>query len=76
MIKPEDRMRALHAFTLISLPASQGIRIGVERCWIGTKRMPDERSRNPCLCRVVGEGKKTRSKKKSLRPELNWGPTG
>jgi len=40
------------------------------------RRKPDEKSRDAGFGRVLGAGEKRRVKKKSLRPELNWGPTG
>jgi len=40
------------------------------------QRKPDERSRGTGFGRVLGVREKARVKKESLRPELNWGPTG
>jgi len=69
-------MWLFHAFALTLRPVVQGKAVVVERCWISTRRKPDEKSGEARFGRELRVGKKTRSKKKSLRPELNWGPTG
>ena len=75
-IMPVDKMWPLHAFKLILWLVAQSMTIGVERGCMSARREPNERSRSARLGRGIGRGEKTRSKKKSLRPELNWGPTG
>ena len=69
-------MSSLHAYTSTLRPVVQGMRIGRERCWMRARRRLNERIRDAGFGRELRAGKKTRSKKKSLRPELNWGPTG
>ena len=56
-------MGALYAFTLILLPALQGMRIGVGRCWISGRRMADERSKDAEFGRVLGVGENQDAKR-------------
>ena len=68
-------MSLLCAFTWISQPIAQGTTAEAARCWISARIELNERSGDARFGTLLGSGKR-RCKKKSLRPELNWGPTG